>query len=351
MAVLLEAYSLLVRNEDLDSAYPTGAAGYLQDAPTMHCCTDGTLTRVGFMAEADVRREAARLVAIGAIRGIEDAAVVAADNTEVPSWLVLGTHGATPCIWLQGEPIGDLAVPASWSPGQLQRFDEAEMAEHLEHLRTEDGGEVYLDRRTGELLYVGRTAGSRSPLSEEEAERLERIRLKAWSLLKPFLGLSDRAPKSPHGFFARRSVRKGLTLLAEVIEAAPDIYSNYWLRGMVRRTLEDGEGSLTDLARAYELEPNHADVAREYSYACLSMGEGEEAVRVARRNLAANVDDAGLRSNLALALLAAGRIDDAWMTASQAAAADPHDPITQNLLVLIGKVVAGELPCPDRYPP
>ncbi len=350
MAVLLEAYSLLIRNEDLDSAYPAGAAGYLQDAPTTQSCTDGAITRVGFMAEADVRREAARLVAIGAIRSLEAVAVVGADDTEVPSWLVLGSHGSTPCAWLQGESMGALAVPVGWAPGQLQRLDQAEIEEHLEHLRTEDRVDVYRDRRTGKLLYVGRTAGSRPPLSDAEAERLEAVRLKAWRLLKPFLGLSDRAPKSPNGFFARRSVKKGLTLLAEVIEAAPDIYSNYWLRGMVRRTLDDGAGSLADLARAYELEPDHADVAREYSYACLSLGQGDEAVRVARRNLAANVDNAGLQSNLALALLVAGRVDEAWTTASQAVAADPHDPISRNLLALIGRVVAGELPCPDRYP-
>ena len=176
------------------------------------------------------------------------------------------------------------------------------------------------------------------------------MRRKASSILLPYLPLAEGARKRADSFFARRKVKKALAMLDDVIAAAPDLFANHWIRGMALRALGDAEGSARSLGKAFELEPANADVAREYCAACLALGAGDEAVRVARHNLALHPDDAGLRANLALALLVAGDVRGASLEVQAAVDCAPADPISLRLLALIRSVEAGERPCPDRYP-
>ncbi len=54
MSVLVECFSVVVQCAALERRYPGGMAGYRSDCANKTLCTDGSLVRVGFMAEADV---------------------------------------------------------------------------------------------------------------------------------------------------------------------------------------------------------------------------------------------------------------------------------------------------------
>jgi hypothetical protein len=82
----------------------------------------------------------------------------------------------------------------------------------------------------------------------------------------------------------------------------------------------------------------------------MRLGLGEEAVRISRALHARFPDDVGLQSNLALALLIAGDVDEALVVGQAALAREPSDPVTRALVGLIGRVKAGTAPRPTRMP-
>ena len=79
---------------------------------------------------------------------------------------------------------------------------------------------------------------------------------------------------------------------------------------------------------------------------CLEVGRSNEAVDVGREALSKGRKDPGLRANLALALLVAGRLGEASDEASAAAHLDPSDAVTKNLVRIIEEVRSGKRPRP-----
>ena len=68
-------------------------------------------------------------------------------------------------------------------------------------------------------------------------------------------------------------------------------------------------------------------------------GQPEQAVGFCERAIQANPHDAGLRANLALALLFSNRPQEAL-------AGNPADAITQRIAGIIGEVLSGARTCP-----
>ena len=52
--VLVEALSVIVRNATLESLHPGGVSGFAADCPNRTFCSDGVLTRAGFISPDDV---------------------------------------------------------------------------------------------------------------------------------------------------------------------------------------------------------------------------------------------------------------------------------------------------------
>ena len=113
---------------------------------------------------------------------------------------------------------------------------------------------------------------------------------------------------------------------------------------MSLRALGEEEGFLP-LRRAYELNPGQPDVGREYAAQCMRLGMAEEGVRITREVHARRYQDAGLQANLALALLIAGEVGEAWWARPRWRATRPTRPLAA-WSSCIGKVKAGQVPCP-----
>ncbi len=54
MSVLVEAISVVIRAEALNTKFPGGWQGFLRSLPNRTLCADGELVRLGFMDPADV---------------------------------------------------------------------------------------------------------------------------------------------------------------------------------------------------------------------------------------------------------------------------------------------------------
>ena len=65
MAVLIEAFSVVVRNETIETKYPGGMRGYWMDCPNRSFCCDEYVSRVGFCEHHFMRRFVENLAELG----------------------------------------------------------------------------------------------------------------------------------------------------------------------------------------------------------------------------------------------------------------------------------------------
>lgn len=184
MAVLVEAISVIVRRDAIESCYSEGWKGFVRDAPNSTLCADDEIARVGFMDPSDVRSFVLHLELKG-LKFLSDGKAVdlaVADQQRGLSteceWLEFGRlkfgekgeisacwfydgprHGAG--LHLEGRAM-QLATPEGWRfEDSLSRrfgFEPTEISgERMKFIRSEDGLDVYLDLASGDEVFVART--------------------------------------------------------------------------------------------------------------------------------------------------------------------------------------------------
>ena len=176
MSVLVEGISVIVRNETLDEKYPGGTGAYSLHIPNRTFCTDGVLTRVGFMAPIDVGfwvrlLQARGLLWADAEKRFRDIAVVdqLAGPTSTCNWLVYERQFDGPnYAWLSGTEPGELAVPRDW------RYEESLSKDFVytpkngadrwrAAERHRDGNDLFIHPRTGQQILCARPFGPDIP--------------------------------------------------------------------------------------------------------------------------------------------------------------------------------------------
>jgi len=176
MSVLVEGISVIVRNETLDEKYPGGVAAYCLHIPNRTFCTDGVLTRVGFMVPIDVgfwvrTLQARGLLWADAEKRFRDIAVVdqLAGPTSTCDWLVYERQFDGPAYaWQTGTEPGELAVPHDW------RYEESLSKDFVythkkgaDRWRAaeghRDGNDLFIHPRTGRKVACARPFGPDIP--------------------------------------------------------------------------------------------------------------------------------------------------------------------------------------------
>ena len=120
MSVLIEAISVIVRNQTIDSRYPGGVTGYAADCPNHTFCSDGRLARVGFLSPRDVRFFVEMLESHGLMcrQGWASVDIAVVDQNQGPDpcclWLDFGhrSDGTAQC-WPAGEEVAVIPGPRS----------------------------------------------------------------------------------------------------------------------------------------------------------------------------------------------------------------------------------------------
>lgn len=184
MAVLVEALSVIVRKDSIESKFIGGKDAFLDLIPNTTFCYDDELARIGFMTPTDVEAFIENLEMHGlqfrSPIGAVDIAVV--DQLHGPttdvSWLEVSQIGigdgrkVTACWLFEGEKIGygvhikgeslSLAVPEGWvyenSISSNTNFVlNEDIRSQLEFIRTDGSVDVFLDAKTGGEVFIGRT--------------------------------------------------------------------------------------------------------------------------------------------------------------------------------------------------
>lgn len=350
MAVVIEAYSVVVRNATVETKYPGGVPQYQQDCPNATFCSDNNLCRIAFMAHKDAEHFVAQLAAKGLTPSrkgtAEDVALVSQYEGTSGSceWLEVIKSEQSTVAWLSGTQPGDVYAPSGWKPDtSLRQFSPEEIKERLEFVRVQGNVDVYRDKLTGKELYTGRT----SRISQADEERHEKLYKEAVKLTEGLLLLDDGASASLNPS-NRQRLGKAIELFKEVIQIHPGNWAAMWLLGKVYQRLEDFPNGLEWFTRAHRTNPDQPDVAREAAIAAMDSDRPGEAVVFCERAIEANPNDPGLRANLALALLFSGKPKDAQLVAMDAQKRAPSDQITAQLLRIIEEVLWGARPCPHH---
>jgi hypothetical protein len=171
MSVLVEALNVIVPVAVLNAKYKGDAVAYGRDCPNRTFCTDGYLTRVGFMTPCDVQSCVEGLERSGFVhrRGGDAAEMGVVDEYRGPTcpcpWIQGGRHrDGYSAVWLTGGVPGPFAHPPGWKVGHLSNLvftPTEETKDRFFTLALEDNVETVLDLKTGKQQYIGRVAASK----------------------------------------------------------------------------------------------------------------------------------------------------------------------------------------------
>jgi len=184
MAVLVEAFSVIVRRDSIDKSFAGGWSAFVRTIPNRTSCYEDELVRVGFMEPDSVRQYIETLEQGGLVFLDDDKAVdmVVCDQHDGPTttcdWVEFGklpidNDRKVAAAWLyEGRRFAgglhfkgtsmQLATPAHWQyEGSLSQGSQARTMvddpDDLEFLRREDGVDVYFHKTLNREVYVGRT--------------------------------------------------------------------------------------------------------------------------------------------------------------------------------------------------
>jgi hypothetical protein len=138
--------------------FPGGLAAFESNAPNGTFCTDGVISRVGFMVEADARTFINTLASQGMASSIAELHAEIAlfiqghGFSHSCSWLQSGLFDGRPCVWLSGTDRGDLFIPKADLHTDVIGISD----EEFESIGFKNKVQVYRHKKTGELRYVGR---------------------------------------------------------------------------------------------------------------------------------------------------------------------------------------------------
>lgn len=179
MAVLVEAISVVIRADAIETRHAGGWDAFEAEIPNETACSDGELVRVGFMAPADVQAYVRGLTAKG-LRYLADGVaqdLVVVDQQSGPmvacDWIEAGRVSLDAAgkervtiARLVGSQVEGFSTPPGWNYAKSLScsFGFSKGVEKpgpgLRFLRHEKGLDVFWDNLAGKEVFIGRAGDS-----------------------------------------------------------------------------------------------------------------------------------------------------------------------------------------------
>lgn len=195
------------------------------------------------------------------------------------------------------------------------------------------------------LFGLGGTTRSSEQIPIRNPDDHDRVYRAACDVIKPYMRLAGE-PEKKVTKEAAAELKRAIQLLDAVTAYAPTNWAAFWIKGKAWQALDDRKAACAAFKAAFDLQDKNPDVAREYMFECLNLGDGVEGLRAARHALSLNPSDAGLHANMALALVIAGKPTEALAAIDEALRIDPRDQISQNVRKVVVKIIDGTKPLP-----
>ena len=336
MAITIEGFTVVAKLEHLEALLER------QDisAPNGTALHDEHLWKCSFMAHEDAQRFHEELGKLGLniSQGADPDAVIASEfNQEVDpycEWLRMGTWEKAVIGWLDGTEPKSVVAKEGWDPkvGSGLVFHDPSTMQHLEFLRLDDDVEVFLNKKTGEELYIGRTS---TPVDSLFKAATEVIRKHAINPGEPTLE-GESAEK----------VRQAVEQMDRVLEEEPDWWNALWFHGKGHASIGNNEHAYQSFQKAFALEKTVEAIPRELGGVCLELGKFDEAVSVAEHAVGLETDNPESLGNLAISYLMAQRYDAARKAIDAALKLSPDDKINQTIARILTEIEEGRRDTP-----
>jgi hypothetical protein len=331
MALPIEGFSVVAQLERIQPLLENGAVAI----PNATALSDAHIWRCCFMAQADAQKFLGMLEENGlnGSKGPDSDVVIATefDRSVEPycEWLRTGVWDKAVIAWKEGTNPETVTAREGWDPkvGSGLEFHDPSAMQFLEFLRLEDNLEVFLNRKTGKEVYVGRTS---TPVDALFMTASEVIKKHFVSAGQPTLSGS-----------AATEVSEAAGMLEKVLSEFPDWWNAQWFYGKSQIALGNYESAYEAFVHAYGQENRVEAILRELAGVCLELKRFKEAVTVAEAALALDPANAELLGNLAVAFILAGRREHARKAIDAAVKLDPQDRINQTISRVLTEIEDG----------
>lgn len=179
-------------------------------------------------------------------------------------------------------------------------------------------------------------------------QKAQRLYEKACEIVQPELVFHENQGRSAPNFWVRLKLRRAVGLFRKVLRIAPRHWNSMWFLGKTLQRLGNEHAAFEWFAKAWDLEPKNADVAREASLSAMHLGLGRHAIEYSEEALKLEPNEAGLICNLGLAYLHNGQPEKALEVVRSAKALDENDKVTENVFRLVRHIIENKSPCPKN---
>jgi len=188
-------------------------------------------------------------------------------------------------------------------------------------------------------------SNSNFEITDFSLEKHDEYYQKGFACIDPYVQLHSRPVKRPN----KDKIKEGIKYLNAVTKINPNNWAAFWLKGKAYQALEKSQSAYNEFKKAFNIEKENADVARELMIEALNLGKGEEGVEIGKHALSLKPNNPGLMGNLGLAYLIKGEIDNAEDITRQAISLEPQDEINKQILDIIREVKSGKKAQPRKY--
>lgn len=305
------------------------------EVPNSTALHDEHIWRCSFMAEADAQKFLRKLEKHGlnVSQGPDSDAVLINefDRSIDPycEWLRSGTWDKAIIAWKEGTRPETVTARDGWDPkiGSGLVFHDLSSMHYLEFLRLDNNVEVFLNKKTGKEVYIGRTS---TPVDWMFVDASKVIQ-------KYFVAAGE--PTLTDG--PAEQVSEAAEMLKKVLAEVPDWWNAQWFYGKSQLALGNYEAAYQALNYAYQLEKSVEAIPRELAGVCLELKRFDESVAVAEAALALDPSNAELLGNLSVSYLLAGRFKHARKAVDAAMKIDPEDSINQIISRILSEIAEG----------
>ena len=301
---------------------------------------DDELWKCSFMAQDDAENLLALLASheLNVDQGPDSDAVLVSEFDQSVSpyceWLQIGEWEKAVIAWKSGTDPRTVVAPEGWDPqkGSGLIFHEQE-SENLEFLRIDGGVEVYLNKSTGEEVFIGRSKVS------VEARYKTASRAIFDNMLQPGQPPLDGELAS--------EVSEAVKMLEELLVEGVDTWQVHFILAKGQVALGGVEEAYPLMKKATEIAPEEEVCFRELGAICLEMGNFEEGVLVCEKAVSLRPQNHESLGNLSVAYLMAGRIDEAVKTIAYAMKLNEDDQVNRGVQSIISDVKNETRPMPQ----
>jgi tetratricopeptide (TPR) repeat protein len=336
MAVVISNYSVVALGSAINSLYPGGMPAFRKNCPNQTFCTDGQLVRVAFMTQRDAESFISQLEESG-INTIQDnrAQDVTLVNAEDGlmcdcEWIELGHFRGKMGAWL----IGEKPEPLCALPGEIESSSKAltpkELRDSYSFVGTRENVDVYSHKKTGDLIYVGRTISGVPPAHINPMETEDRFNSLLEELIS--LGAFGQQPTSEYQGTVESVYERTKQLVKDTGSEAPGPLQ---IHGIASRLMGKWDEAEESFRRFTELCPVNEDGWLELTWALGAQNRLEEAESSARKAVDIDPNSAEALGNLASVLLQRGKTAYAYASAQRALESAPDNAKNQTIMAQI----------------